>query len=113
MRKLAFQLGDDVQEARPRSRVPGILLGLLLVVGLGPLALEGGAICLGHWRDYMGVNGQVKTPVLDQLQEVMQSTNESLWLEASPYLRRLPWDPKMVLPAATIVMAMAMFMLRR
>ncbi len=113
MRKLAFQVGEDIHEEKPRSRVPLVLLSLLLLVGLGPLALEGGAVCVGYWKEFMGESADVRTPVLDQLQDSMHDASDVFWAEIRPYFRRLPWDPKMVLPAATIIMAVAMFMLRR
>ena len=113
MRKLAFQLGDSLQEERRRSRLPLIVVGLILLVGLGPLALEGGAICMANWKEYMGVSADVRTPVLDGIQDRMHDLSDTFWIEITPWFRRLPWDPKMVLPAASVVMVVAMLMLRR
>jgi hypothetical protein len=113
MRKLAYQLGHDIQSEPRRSRWPLVLLVLLLIVGLGPLALEGAALCLGNWKEFIGASTDVRTPVLDRVQETMHDMSSAFWLEVGPFFRRLPWEPKAVLPAATIVMAIAMLMLRR
>ena len=43
MRKTVFRLDDEIIEERPRSRLPLVFFGLFLLVGLGPLALEGSA----------------------------------------------------------------------
>ena len=113
MRKLAMQLGHDLQAERRKSRVPLYLFIVFLTVGLGPLALEGGSICLSNWKEVMGVASDVRTPVLDNVQATSTSCKDMFWDEVTPLFRRLPWDPKMVLPAAAVVMAVAMLMLRR
>jgi hypothetical protein len=113
MRKLALQLGHDIQEEKKRSKVPGILLVVFLVIGLGPLLLEGTSICLANWKELMGVSASVKTPVMDSVQENLETLQQTFWSEVTPFFRQLPWEPKMVLPASALVMAVAMLMLRR
>ena len=113
MRKLAFQVGEDIQEARPRSKLPLIFMGFFLFTGLSPLALEGASLCLSNWKEYMGVRAEVRTPVLDNIQACVEDTREFFWYKITPYFRGLPWDPKMVLPAASLVMVVAMLLLRR
>jgi hypothetical protein len=113
MRKLPYQLGHDIQSEQRRSRWPLVLLILLLLVGLGPLVLEGAAICVGNWKEFIGASTDVRTPTLDRVQETLQDMSSAFWLEVTPFFRQLPWEPKVVLPAATIIMAMAMILLRR
>jgi hypothetical protein len=113
MRKLAMQLGHDLQVERRNSKVPFYLFIIFLTIGLGPLALEGASICLSNWKEVMGVASSVRTPALDNVQASLDSMKDFFWGEVTPYFRRLPWDPKMVLPAAGVVMAVAMLMLRR
>jgi hypothetical protein len=113
MRKLAYQLGEDIQAETPRRRWPTVLMVLFLIMGLGPLAMEGAAMCLGNWKEVMGVSTDVQTPVLDRVTESLQDLNGAFWLWVTPCFRGLPWEPTVVLPAATIIMALAMFMLRR
>ena len=113
MRKLAFQVGEDNQEVRPRSKVPLIFMGFFLFTGLSPLALEGASLCLSNWKEYMGVRAEVRTPVLDNIQACVEDAREFFWYEITPYFRSLPWDPKMVLPAASLVMVGAMLLPRR
>jgi hypothetical protein len=113
MRKLAWQLGDDIQQERPRSKLPLIALVALLVIGLGPLLLEGGAICLANWKEFMGISAEVRTPWLDFVQNGIENMKDTFWYQITPFFRHLPWDPTMVLPAAALVMAVAMLLLRR
>src|SRR5512144_1941917 len=102
MRRLTFQIGDDIQEERPRSKLPLIFIGFFLFAGLGPLALEGASMCLANWKEYLGVRAEVKTPVLDDIQDRVEDVRAFFWNEITPYFRRLPWDPKIVLPAASL-----------
>jgi hypothetical protein len=113
MRKLGMQLGHDVQEESKKSKVPRYLFIVFLTIGLGPLALEGASICLSNWKEVMGVSSKVRTPVLDNVQAGLDNMKDAFWGEVTPFFSRMPWDPKMVLPAAGIVMAVAMLMLRR
>jgi hypothetical protein len=113
MRKLAMQVGDDIHEEKPRSRLPAVLMILLLLVGLAPLANEGVALCISSWKEYMGIPATVRTPVLDYLAEKLETAQSSLRDQVSPVFHRIPWDPKMVLSVGALVMAVAMLMLRR
>jgi hypothetical protein len=113
MRKLAMQLGHDLQEERRKSKVPLYLFIVFLTIGLGPLAIEGGSICLSNWKEVMGVASNVRTPVLDNVQASLDDMRNYFWNEVTPFFRHIPWDPKMVLPAAGVIMAVAMLMLRR
>jgi hypothetical protein len=113
MRKLAGQLGSETEVAERRSRWPAVLMALILFVGLGPLAIEGASMCLGTWKEFMGVSNNVKTPVLDGVQDGLNDVRDLIWGQITPWFRSMPWDPKFVLPAAAVVMAGAMLMLRR
>jgi hypothetical protein len=113
MRKTAFRLDDEIIEEKPRSRLPIVFFGLFLLAGLGPLALEASAICLANWKEFMGVSANVKTPVLDGVQETLHDMSEGCWQEITPWFRVLPWRPRLVLPIAGVIMAFAMLMLRR
>ncbi len=81
MRKLAFQIGDDIQEAPRRSKVPLFLMGLFLLIGLGPLALEGASLCLSSWKEFMGIRAEVKTPILDEIQDCVEDARATFWSE--------------------------------
>jgi len=112
MRKLALQLGDDIHQEKRPSKLPLVLMSLILLIGLGPLALEGVGVCLSMWKELFGVSNNVRTPVLDGVQERLQDLSDTIWLQITPFFHSMPWDPKLVLPAAAIVMVLAMLMLR-
>jgi hypothetical protein len=113
VRKLACELGENLEVPRRRSRFPAVFLTLLFLFGLGPLVLEGSAICLSNWKEVMGVSASVQTPALDHLQDQLHLMSESFWLTVNPYLQQVPWEPKAVLPTAALVTAAAMLMIRR
>jgi hypothetical protein len=112
MRKLATQLGHDVEAERPKRKLPLYFFFAFLTIGLGPLAMEGGSICLSNWKEVMGIASDVRTPALDNLQVQLDSVKDLFWDQVTPVFRSMPWDPKTVLPAAAVVMAVAMLMLR-
>jgi hypothetical protein len=113
MRKLAMQIGDDIHEEKPRSRLPFVLMILVLLIGCAPLAIEGGSLCLSTWKEFLGMPAIVRTPVLDSVTESWSTARDTFRDQVAPLFRRIPWDPKMVLPAAALVMAVAMLLLRR
>ena len=113
MRKLAGQLGSEVEVLHHRSKWPLVLIVLILLAGLGPLALEGSALLVGTWKEFLGVNCNVKTPLLDSLQDNLNDMNGEVMREVRHWFSSMPWDPKLVLPTAAVVMVLAMLMLRR
>ena len=87
---------------------------MLLRSACAPLAVEGGSLCLANWKEFMGISATVRTPVLDSMTESScRPPRTPSGTRSRPSFRRIPWDPKMVLPAAALVMAVAMLMLRR
>ncbi len=113
MRKLAGQLGSEMDVEHRRSRWPLAIMALILVVGLGPLVLEGTCLCVGMWKEVLGVAADVRTPVLDGVQDEMHELTDCFWGEVTPFFRSMPWDPKIVVPAASVIMVLAMLLLRR
>jgi len=113
MRKLAGQLGSEIPVEQHRSKWPSVLMAVILLLGLGPLALEGIALCTSTWKEFLGIADNVKTPVLDGVQDSLNDMRDFCWTQITPWLRSMPWDPKIVLPIAAFVMVMAMLMLRR
>ena len=61
----------------------------------------------------MGIPAPVRTPALDSVTESWSTAQDTFLDQVAPLFRRIPWDPNMVLPAAALVMAVAMLMLRR
>ncbi len=114
MRKLSYQLGDDLESEVPsRHRWTKILLILLLLAGLVPLGLDGVSICLGHWKEYLGMRSEISTPTLDRVAEVVHDLDVTIRGQVTPWFYSLPWQPSAVIPMGMIVMALAMLMLRR
>ena len=86
---------------------------LILLLGLGPLALEGVTLLIGTWKEFLGVSCNVQTPLLDSLQDNLNDMNGEVTRHFRQWFNSMPWDPNMVLPVAAVVMVVAMLMLRR
>ncbi len=52
------------------------------------------------------------TPTLDAIGERVAAVREDLWYHVSSRFNRVPWNPRVVLPIAVVVMLLAMVMLR-
>jgi hypothetical protein len=79
---------------------------------LAPLVAEGASICLSQWREVLGQNAEVKTPILDAVADGAQETRRSMWESIDFYFHHLPWDPRIVLSVGAIVMLVGMVMLK-
>ena len=117
MRNLAGSQGRHAKcDARSTAgaRWPLVFLVLVFLVGLGPAALEGAASCLSNWKECLGVScRRAGRPLLDNVQDNLDDSTKTLLGRSLPISASMPWDPKMVLPAAAVVMVVAMLMLRR
>lgn len=111
MGKLFGHLGSEIQVEHHRSKWPLVLMTLILAAGLGPLALEGMALCVGAWKEFLGISCDVKTPLLDSVQDNLNEMNSMVQSQIRHWFSSIPWDPKLVLPAAAFVMVLAMLRL--
>ena len=112
MSKKTITLAPDLKPERRKSKLVPIASILLLAPLLAPLIME--AVALGHaqWCEVLGTSAVVRTPMLDSIGEQIQSTREELWYAISSRFQHVPWNPKIVLPIAAVIMALAMAMLR-
>jgi len=86
-----------------------VVLGLLLAVPVE----EGVSLCIGQWRQVMGTETEVRTPILDSVGDGLQAAHQSMSNWLSPQFQRVPWNPAYVLPIAAVVTVLGMIMLRR
>jgi len=113
MPKIPIYNAHDIRPNRRGSkiiRLAGLVaVGLALAVPLG----EGISLCISQWCEVMGKNNQVRTPVLDSVNDRVQSTHETVGMWMSEQFQRVPWDPGLVLPIAGVVMVLGILMLKR
>jgi hypothetical protein len=112
MHKLPISIAHDI---RPhRSGWSLVRKGAIVVLGiaLAPLFSEGFSICYAQWSRVMGRNTEVETPMLNYLQEGLESGHHSFWETISPCFQRVPWSHRMVLAVGVIVVIIGMTMLR-
>jgi hypothetical protein len=113
MPKHPIPLAPDTRPDRPRRRRLLPILALFVTVPLlAPVIMDAVALCYGQWREVLGAPSDVRTPTLDVIGERIEEVREGLWYQASCHFNRVPWNPRVVLPIAVVVMVMAMVMLR-
>jgi hypothetical protein len=112
MQKLSNPLAHEISPTKRGSRVLRIASILVLGIGLAALIQETAAICHGQWCQLLGSDAEVRTPILDSVQEGVQTAHSSFWNAISPYFQSLPWSPSVVLPVAVVVVVVGMVMLK-
>jgi hypothetical protein len=113
MAKNTIPLAPDLHPHRRRSRVPQIASIFVLAPIVTPLIVELVSLCHGQWREILGRPVTVRTPILDEIGERIETVREEIWYHVGSQFQRVPWNPKVVLPLIAAVMLVAMSMLRR
>jgi hypothetical protein len=112
MSKNSITLAPDLRPDRHRRRLLPILSLFVTVPLLVPVIMDAVALCYGQWRGILGTPTDVRTPTLDAIGERIEEVREDLWYHISSRFNRVPWNPRVVLSIAVVVMIMAMVMLR-
>jgi hypothetical protein len=112
MAKNPILLAPDLRPERRHSKV--LPIASIFVVGplLAPLVMEAVALCYAQWCAAFGTSTRVRTPIIDAIEEQIETVRADLWSALSARFQRVPWSPKIVLPVAAVIMAVAMVMLR-
>ena len=113
MSKQLVTLAPDIRPDRPRRKVLPILSLFVAVPLLAPIVIDAVALCYGQWREMLGTPIAVRTPTLDAIGEQVAEIREEVRYHVSSRFQRVPWDPRVVVPIALVVMLLAMMMLRR
>jgi hypothetical protein len=113
MPKNLVTLAHDLRPERSRSRFLPIAAIFVFSLALAPLLRESVLVCYSQWCEIMGKSFDVRTPILDSIQDRFQAARDGLWDSITPCFNRVPWDLKVVLCVAVVVMSLAMVMLRR
>jgi hypothetical protein len=112
MSKNPITLAPDIRPERPRRRLLPILSLFVTVPLLAPVIMEAVALCYGQWREITGTPTDVRTPTIDAIGERIEEVREELWYHVSSRFNRVPWNPRIVLSIAVVVMLMGMVLLR-
>jgi hypothetical protein len=110
--KQLITLAPDIRPDRPRRRILPILSLFVAAPLLAPIIIDAAALCYGQWREMLGTPVPVCTPTLDAIGERVEEIREDVWYHLSSRFQRVPWNPRVVLPVAVLVMLLAMVMLR-
>ena len=113
MFKQAIPIAYEVKPTRSRSILPWIISIVAAGVFLVPLATEGAAICYAQWCEVMGKSTDVRTPLIDSMVSGLQNVRDLLTESVGPTFQRAIRDPTVALPAAAVLLVVAMAMLRR
>ena len=112
MAKNLITLAPDLRPDRHRSKVLPLASIFILAPLIAPMVMEVAALCHAQWCAALGASADVRTPILDSIQERIESVRDDLWSVLSARFQRVPWNPKVVLPLAAVIMAVGMVMLR-
>jgi hypothetical protein len=112
MHKFPIPIAHDIPPAKPRRSLLRASVIVLIGISLAPLIAEGTSICLAQWSRVMGRNADARTPVIDSLQDGIESSHRSFSNAVTAYFQRLPWSPRIVLGVGVILMMLAMMMLK-
>ena len=112
MSKNPITLAPDLRPYRRSSKVLPIAAILLLAPLLAPMMMEAAALCYAQWCTALGASASARTPIMDSIEEGIESVRDDLWSVLSARFQRVPWNPKIVLPVAAVIMAVGMMMLR-
>jgi hypothetical protein len=113
MSKSHVPLALDIRPARSSPRLARILPIFVVGVLLGPLALEGILCCYAQWCEVMGESTEVNTPILDALVQGHHNGREWLGDRVAPTFHRVFREPKIALPVSSILIVVAIALLRR
>src|SRR5262249_41963364 len=105
-------LSPDLKPHRRRSRLLPIASIFVLVPLLAPLVMEALALSYAQWRDLLGTPVVVRTPFLDAIGEGIETVRADFSNALSSRFQQVPWNPRIVLPIATVITALAIVMLR-
>ena len=113
MFKQAIPIAYEVKPMRSRSILPWIIAIVAAGVFLVPLATEAGALCFAQWCELMGKSIDVRTPLIDSMTSGLQNACDLLAESVGPTIQRTIHDPTVALPVASVLLVLAMAMLRR
>jgi hypothetical protein len=112
MYKFPIPIAHDIRPTKPRCSLLRASATVLLGISLSPLIGEASSLCVAQWSRVMGRNVEVRTPVLDSVQDGIESGHRSFSGSISAYFQHLPWSPSIVLGVGAILMMLAMMMLK-
>lgn len=112
MSKQVIVLAPDIHPDRPRRKFLPILSLFVAASLLAPIVFDAAALCYGHWRDLLGSPVDIRTPTLDAIGERVAEVREDVKYHISSRFHRVPWNPRVVLLIAVLVMLVAIMMLR-
>jgi len=114
MSKSQIPLVIEIEPARSQAgRLSLVALIFLAGLLLVPLALEGALCCYGQWCEVLDRPIEVHTPMMDTIVTVLTCGNEWYDDRVGPSVHRALREPKIALPTATIMIVLAIVVLKR
>jgi hypothetical protein len=113
MFKPSILLVDQIEPPRSNAMRLRYVFLLAVIVIFVPLAVEAVAICCSQWCEVMGRTSEVRTPMIDSIEQGLQDARESLAESVGPTWHTAIRDPSIALPVSSVLIVVAMAMLRR
>jgi hypothetical protein len=113
MFKPSMMLADEIEP--PRSQPMRLRLIFLIALGvfLVPLAVETTEICYSQWCEVLGRASEVRTPIIDSIAQDLRDAHDSLADCVGPRWHAAICDPSIALPVSSVLIVLAIAMLRR
>jgi hypothetical protein len=113
MFKQSIPIAHEIKPTPTKS----IRTWIIFIVGLGailaPLVVEGTAICYAQWCEIMGKEIEARTPIIDSIAAALQSAHDLVADSLGPTFQSTIHNPNVALPVASVLLVVAMAMLRR
>lgn len=92
-----FLTGEEKEYPGRKRKLWWLILLLALLV---PLAYEYSKICIARWRALYGQAQTVSTPLLDALDNLVNTLSAYAHRSVSEILLDVPWRPGLIIPLA-------------
>ena len=113
MFKPSIMLVEKIES--PHARPLRLRMVLLIALGifLVPLVVEAAAICYSQWCEVMGRSSEVRTPLINAIGEGLVRAENRWPRRIGPTWDSAVYDPSIALPVSSVLIILAMAMLRR
>jgi hypothetical protein len=112
MLKLPIPIAHEISPEHHRSKVLWAAFIVAACVVLAGPGMEVASLCYGQWCQILDKDSDTRTPILDSVQDGVQTAHQSVWSWISPYFERVPWHPSVVLPIAAVVTLLGIMLMK-
>jgi hypothetical protein len=113
MSKSSIRIPHDIGHMQAKPKRPRTVAICVAIFLLGPIALEGALCSYAQWCEVTGRPTEVSTPIIDTIVKGLRDVREWHGDHLAPSLHRFVREPKLALPFSSLVIVVAIAILRR